>query len=283
MSSTAQVLLFPDPEESSPGQKLAKVWRVYIETMVAHQKGLNEVRTLERSLFPGMEDYRYSVGGMSERDLEKSLGETAKDMRMRLSWLAARQFAPPGGSLEIDDDALAEAFPVDHYTDLAKLHDFDPAAVWAWLETRYGGQAGERLAHEQLAKRFRSAFGIDRRDEIVTRGGYVILSKTVWTETWSGKVNLSYGCVQTLQQGFLAMSEIASWAGRDQLAHDLYAHGSRNISTSTPITSREKFGFGEQGAEVQMVTFKTSFEFRVRLDFAEQVQVFLGTYGATVE
>lgn len=278
MSSTAQVLMFPDPEESSPGEKLAQVWQKYVETMTSHQKALAEVRAMERSLFPGMEDYRYSVSGMSERDLERNLGETAKDVRMRLSWMAGSQFAPHGGRLQIDEEALAEAFPVDHHTDLDKLHAFDPAAIWAWLDARYGGNAGETIAHRQLASRLKSALRLGRKDEIVMKAGYVVLSETAYTESYSSGMQYGYHTYEMINRILVALSEVATWMERHQLSRDLYSHANGTTS-STKVISREKFGFGEQGAEVLMVTFKSSVEFRLRADIAEQLQVFLATYG----
>lgn len=279
MNSAAQVLLFPEPEESSPGQKFALVWQAYIEAMVQHHKALNGLSAMERSLFPGMEDYRYAVTGMSESEMEKTLGKTAKDIRSRLSWLASRQFAPPGGRLDIDDDGLTEAFPFDQYTDLEKLRAYDPIAIWAWLEERYGGDVGEKLAYQQLAERINSALGLRHKEEVVMKGGYVVLSRSAWTDTYSSGIQYSYSTYQDIQRTLISLGEVAEWMERHQLARDLYSHA-QNSTHCDKVISREKFGFGENGAEALMVTFKTSVEFRLRADFAEQLQIFLGTYGS---
>lgn len=283
-ASTAQVLLFEIPEEldMNPGQKLAQVWKGYKETMTTHQKALADLQSTEKSLFPGMEDYRYSIESISERNLEEILYKTANDIRQRLSWMASRHFAPAEGRLEIDDDKLKESFPVDRYSDLAVIEAFDPAAVWAWLETHYGGDAGKTLAYRQLAGRIKSALWLDREEEIVLKAGYVVLSRSAWTESYSSGPQYSHSTYQMIQKALICLGEVADWMGRHQLSRDVSGHANSTRHFDKMI-SREKFGFGEQGAEILMVTFKSSVEFRLRADFAEQLQIFLGTYRTNEE
>lgn len=281
MNAAAQVLLFEQPA-MTPGQKLASVWNEYRESIQNHQETMKQLQAKERSLFPGMEEYRYAISVKSEFDLERELSETARGIIRHLTWMASAQFAPAGGRLEIDEERLREAFPIDKYSKKEDVDAFDPAKVWAWLEENYGGDAGQKIAHQQLAARLYRELGLGRREEVVMRGGYVIISMTAYTDSYSSGTTYSYNTTDSIRKTLLALYDVAKSMERFQLSRDLYDHASR-MGHFDKVISREKYGFGEEGAEVVMVTFKSSVEFRLRQDFAESLQVFLATYGGQAE
>lgn len=278
MNAAAQVLLFEQPE-MTPGQKLASVWKEYREMVKGHWSALAQLQAKERTLFPSLESYRYSVAAKSESDLARELSEAARGIIQSLAWMASAQFSPAGGRLEIDLERLHEAFPIDKYSSMDVIDAFDPAKVWEWLETNYGGDAGQKLASQQLAKRLQDALGLNRQEEIVMKGGYVVLSMTAWTDSYSSGTTYSYQTVESIRKRLLALSEVAEWMERHPLSRDLYGHFTR-MGFYDKVVSRQKCGFGVNDTEVVMITFKSSVEFRLRQDFAEELQVFLGTYGA---
>lgn len=273
--SSAQVLQFIPPKPT-PGEAYAEVWKGYCNAMKRHQEAMNALRMQEIRDMDYEEGYLSVVGDMSNRDLNHTLGKFAAQIIQRLSWRAARVFAPKGGRLEIDDHALSSAFPVSEHDDDKVLDSFDPTAVWAWLESRYGGQAGEDIACAQTAKRIESEFWRSLEEGVVNKGAYIVLSKSVYTDSWSSRTELSYSSQQDIRNAMLALSEIANWADRKALSDNLRWHVDY-LGRNRTLTSREKFAFGDN--EIILITFKTSFEFRLRNDFAAQLQVFLATYG----
>jgi len=284
MNTSAQVLLFDQPE-LNPGQKMTSVWGEYRDLVKRQRAAQEELQRKERSLFPGMDDYRYAIDVISESQMEKQLSETARSILRQLTWIAETRFSPSGGRLQVDTEELRESFPIDKYSEMTVIDAFDPAKVWEWLEANYGGDAGQKLAYRQLAGRLNDSLSLRHQEEVVMKAGYVVLSMSAWTDSYSTGTTYSTSTSESIRKRLLALSEVAEWMERHQLSRDLYGHVSR-MGYWDKVVSREKYGFGDfgkNGIEVVMITFKSSVEFRLRQDFAEALQLFLATYGVQEE
>jgi len=261
---------------STIGEQFAALWGEYLAACRAHTQALAALREKECSILPG----EYYVLAINIDDHAQEIRKAAKDTVGRLVDHAARQFAPAGARLEIDTTEIQEKF------DFGKNPEqLDLAAVWAHLGATYGGTKGEDEAYRQAATALVRAFGLERSPEIKRKAGFVVLDLRVWPDSFDKKLNnvtrLSYGCVERVMDVHRTLGTFARWAGRDQAAHDLNA-GARRWWDNKAITSRERIGFGDKGADVELVTYSTRFEFRISNALAAQLQVFIGTYAAAM-
>lgn len=214
---------------------------------------------------------------MSGHDVGRTLEKSAIEIRKMLVWSAEKLFAPQGVSLKIDGYEIYERFP----TDQDNIDAFDPVAIWSYLEQKYGGDFGEKLAWQQVAKGFKSKFNLDEGEKVVIKNGYIVLDRPVWLDDFDKKYHkknrLSFGCVESISQSLNVLSEIARWSDRIALSHDLHRLNRTFSDRTYEVQSRAKHPAGHNG-EVIIVTYTSRFEFLIRQDFAEQLQVFLGTY-----
>jgi hypothetical protein len=218
---------------------------------------------------------------VSESDATDAMVKTIQRICNRLIGMAERHFGPPGGHLEIDRNEVLREFNVErHHRDWTKeaLEAFEPSAVWAWLENRYGGDSGAILANKQLAQRLRSHFGKSLGREVVMKAGFVVLTTSIWTDRgYLGVVELGYSTGQSLRNALRDLADLALHFGRARLAANLGEHANWRTANRR-IISREKFGLGESGMEMIIITYQSQIEFRLHPDFAQQMQVFLATH-----
>lgn len=267
--------------ELTLGEQYRDIFRRYCQAVDAWAAALHVVGNDERALVDSIK-FRswYAIETLADFKVADMKESAAKEIRKRLVHLAMEVFAPPGGKLEIDDYAIGQQFPVS--SDAPE--SFDPAPVWEYLEAAYGGEAGQRLAWEQVAQAFKSQFFGRYREsppEVVMKGGYVVLEVRVWLDDFDkkmGKARLSYSAADGIRHKCNALADIAAWAEREQLARDLQRFPQEVDRFSTEIVSRKQYPLGENG-EMVVVTYQSKFEFKLRQDFAEQLQIFLGTYG----
>lgn len=269
------------PEDDTPptvGEQYKALWVRYRNALENWASEQCEIRSEERRILNlHRSEYMRAFEDMSGHDVGRTLEKSAIEIRKMLVWSAEKLFAPQGVSLKIDGYEIYERFP----TDQDNIDAFDPVAIWSYLEQKYGGDFGEKLAWQQVAKGFKSKFNLDEGEKVVIKNGYIVLDRPVWLDDFDKKYHkknrLSFGCVESISQSLNVLSEIARWSDRIALSHDLHRLNRTFSDRTCEVQSRAKHPAGHNG-EVIIVTYTSRFEFLIRQDFAEQLQVFLGTY-----
>ena len=269
------------PEDDTPptvGEQYKALWVRYRNALENWASEQCEIRSEERRILNHhRSEYMRAFEDMSGHDVGRTLEKSAIEIRKMLVWSAEKLFAPQGVSLKIDGYEIYERFP----TDQDNIDAFDPVAIWSYLEQKYGGDFGEKLAWQQVAKGFKSKFNLDEGEKVVIKNGYIVLDRPVWLDDFDKKYHkknrLSFGCVESISQSLNVLSEIARWSDRIALSHDLHRLNRTFSDRTYEVQSRAKHPAGANG-EVIIVTYTSRFEFLIRQDFAEQLQVFLGTY-----
>lgn len=259
------------------GEQYKVLWERYGKSLRAWAKETRLIRADERTMqLARFGEYAGAFEEMDAGSVEYSLRKLAAEIRSILIQTAEKDFAPEGINLKIDRFDVSEKFPIEE----DKLEKFDPVAIWKHLEEKYGGEYGLRLALAQTAKGFKSKFNLDNNEEIVSKGDYVVLTKRVWIDDFDKKHykknRLSFGCSDSIRQALNVLSEIARWAEREILQIRLLSLARTFSDCDYEVKSRQQFSAGN--GEVVVITYVTNFEFRIRKDFAEQIQVFLGTF-----
>lgn len=275
-----EVIQMP-PEEEKPqtvGEQYKALWLRYRNALEKWASEQCAIRSEERRILNHhRSEYMRAFEDMSGHDVGRTLEKSAIEIRKMLVWSAEKLFAPEGVSLKIDGYEIYERFP----TDQDNIDAFDPVAIWSYLEQKYGGDFGEKLAWQQVAKAFKSKFNLDEGEKVVIKNGYIVLDRSVWLDDFDKKQykknRLQFGCVERVSQSLNVLSEIARWSDRFALSHDLLRLNRTFSDRTYEVQSRAKHPAGDNG-EVIIVTYTSRFEFLIRQDFAEQLQVFLGTY-----
>lgn len=254
---------------------LAVLWndaKAFFETQ---REQLNALATREAQI-RGCESYLLAIASPSERDVENDIIKIASKFRQAMIRDAERTFAPAGGKLAIDESDLNKILGSDRYPER-----FDPVKFWNVLQDTYGGAKGEETAHRQIARTLSTQFSLERKTEVKMVGGCVVLEKSIWVDDFDKKhykVNkMSYSCSESILAAMQALAHFAAWANEPDLAADLRKHpwGSDRV-----IESRQRISFGR--AKLDVITYATRFEFRFAQSLAEQLMIFLGTYGPAV-
>jgi hypothetical protein len=263
------------PEKKSIGDEFKTLWQGYCQALTAYHAALKRLSAHEQRVAPTQE-YSRAIRAQSEHTLKKLRSTVAKDMQRRLLSFAENQFAPPGTRLAIDIEKMREAVP-ENAGDMDK---FDPGVIWKYLEANYCGSNGEEAAWRQAAAKFHDVFRLHNQICVKRSAGYVVLERYVTMDShdkkWHGTNRLCHAGIDDAQNLYRSLIAFATWADRTALVHDL-KHGVQHWARDTEIKSREKFKYGEN-AEVVVVTFIGTFEFRIKEALAEQLQIFLGTY-----
>lgn len=154
----------------------------------------------------------------------------------------------------------------------------DLDAIWTYLETSYGGEAGERSLHRQLAPMLVKRLHLDG-DTIKRTASAVIAWVRIRSEParWGSKTG-PYKLYdrKELNEVFDALSRAFGWLGMqdlsDALAPDSHKIGDFNFT----FEPREKFAF----PGVEVVAFKDGFDFKFGHDVAAKLQLYLGEFTA---
>lgn len=222
------------------------------------------------------ESYMLAIPAPTQRDVESDINKIAANFRQAMIRDAERAFAPAGGKLVIDESELNRILGSDRYCD-----NFDPVKFWNVLQDRYGGAKGEETAHRQIARTLSSQFSLEHKSEVKIVGGCVVLEKHIWVDDFDKKhykVNkMSYSCAESIQSTMQALAHFAAWANEPDLAAELRKHpwGHDRV-----IESRQRISFGR--ARLDVITYASRFEFRFAQSLAEQLMIFMGTYGPAV-
>lgn len=272
-------------------QTMTDLWTRHLKTVLAFRGALNEIAAEERKMLHESNQ----VFKRTRFDAIKTLRERADEICQVLVRMASRQFAPPGGWLNIDEHELNEKFIADfaqrhrslrddyspdreEEKQLAALRAFDPKAVWAWLEMRYGGTKGRELGYAQVAATLIKKFKLVAGSPTKTVSGRVVLGHTVYANSYTkGELHNSE---DTAAECLRALATVAHWRD-DHLgaASDLRRLADR-LRGGEKIQSREKFQVEDC---LDIVTYINRFEYRLHPGFARKLQEFISTYGTDMK
>ncbi|MBA4372296.1 MAG: hypothetical protein C0402_05490 [Thermodesulfovibrio sp.] len=281
--TTSQNAVPPLPEEvpsQSIGQFFRRLFEDYCTVIDVYAVNLAALKVHERQDAPCV-DYILAVEDLSEYSIADFKVNVANRIRDRLIQHASKTFAPAGVALEIKSSDIDDLDTISRET----LQSFDPVAIWAALEGKYGQDAGKEEAWRQVAAKIINEFWLKKGSEVKRKGNYTSLDLRVYIDSIDKKFDktnrLHYNARQSVSKTCLALASFAQWAGRDLLWIDLKRMADfwwRANGREAIIESHQKNICGDNG-EVVMITFTSRFEFRFRSDVAEQLQAFLGTYG----
>lgn len=174
----------------------------------------------EREQLPGLESYQYGVSVPDDHDTRKERREFYSNLAGLVVNRARREFAPPGGRLELNDLEERERAGIDIAEAIADGAIPDLDALWASLASRYGAGGGLELAYQQAAQCLIRSFGLSRRQEVQRTASAVILRKSVHSEGVYGRTGIrriGYGRDSTAQC-LAALSTFAGKTGATDLA-----------------------------------------------------------------
>lgn len=186
------------------------------------------------------------------------LEETRKAIFRDLISRACSEFAATGSTLEISSFNVREALGSDivgqrgecrlyggesYEVEQQRLNErFDPDAIWRWLADNYGGNAGERAAHAQVAKRLYSAFWMERRPPVMVSGKLKVEMHAYAEKKYSGNGwRYSYSTCETLRKALQDLGTFAYWAEDVVTGNALH---NRSLSIREDVESREKYQYG---------------------------------------
>lgn len=264
-------------ENPSIGDHFAQLWRGICRHIDAREGALMRLHDEERRFAP-CEDYMAAVKLESNYGVLNEKREYATRILARIIDYAEKKFAPAGGSLVVNRDDISDRFSFDRES----LDRFKPAKIWQYLEDTYGGNAGNEIASRQLADALYKDFGFSRNDAVARSGGYVVLNVRVYMDDFDkkhfGKNNLHYNSLESVVRVLKNLSEFANWMDNSRLAMEADRFASEFWhSRGNNIGSRSKRVLGDN--EIVLVMFLKRFEFRLSEPVANQLQIFLGTYG----
>lgn len=281
MSRQMLFAFMPDPGPEEPGtspaphEALNVLWRQYRRALGSLQRTLESLRAQEQQHLP-CEDYLSLFGRQRRLDIDEAFVETARAILDRLVKRAAEAFGPPGSPVPIDRKEIAEAFPISNEAQARRL---SPAKVWAYLEARFGGGTGERMALTECADALIRKLGLREENTIRTVGRFTVLDFSVWSvKRDSGRRTvLSDSSSTNVAQAFGALEAFAGWAQMPELAQACEAAARRWTDSSTDLVSRQKFSLGNAS---EYVTYFERFEIRFGPEVVEALQRFVSEFGS---
>lgn len=275
---SAQLSLLPEctvePALPDPGEFY---WRLLLRLKAELARAAKIFDALHREEGVWVPEVYLRAVGEDIIDTDKALAHFYQYALSSLVKRAQDEFAPPGVRLEIDLSALQDAVGIDRSE---RKTAFDPRAAWQWLSQTFGGDAGERLAFCQASA---AIVRYLRLDQCAPRtvSGRVLVERQVWTETrWNGRRELTYHTAEELQKFLSALCAFLRWAERHGEAAELMHSRPFGNWHDREVTLREKLSLC---SGIELTTYYSKLEFRFSLALAEQLQLFVGTFGGSDE
>lgn len=261
----------------SPGAQLDNIWKGFQSAVGDFAARIEELHAAEQAVAP-CQDYMAIMSSGNLPNFDAISLKVAREIRDSLVAKASRCFAPDGASLEINTHELDERFPLDSNTGVA---DFNAVAIWDFLVSRYSGDGGKEIAWQQAASSLMSSFGLHDGAEVKTKGGRVVLELSVYSEKhFRGHWEISYRSGESVSAAFSNLVAFARWADLDEFGDECDSAARQWSGFKSAVTSRAKYLLAT-GCEY--VTFLSSFEFRFAPRVAEQLQIFIATFGGNKE
>lgn len=222
----------------------------------------------------------------------KSITDIGKKAIRALIRKAQSQFAPPGGTLEINEYDVLEATGQsgwerdyqdrrwrDRTGDEEVKLKLDLDKLWLHLESTYGGDSGKVLGLKQQAQVIVSELGLKHRPEMKRTSSYVACFRRTYSEkqdygSHKGMYHAGFHSRETIAALCRGLQCFAEWAELDGLSISLSS--ARNLlgDYNHYYNLRDKVSF--PGLEI--VFFKDKWEWRFSHDVAEKLMLFLGEF-----
>ena len=281
MKTTATVAV---SSAKTPGEVVFLAWEAYRAALTRHCNDLTDIDNRFGHCVPFSGVVVGSPSGATRFEMLKSMAE---DFWERLVRTAEKHFSPHAAPLRIDRDVAAEACPIEvarkHWSARPRSEQeivFNPVRTWDWLVATYGGQKGAVQALAQLAERLCNAFSFHARPP-VQKSGYLVFHLRVCVDDFTKKHYkrnaLSTQSRDNLCKALSALAEFAVVTERSVLADGLTSLRAR-FANNANLVPREKHPLGDRGVELHVVTYLDRVEFRLSMDTAERLQLFLGAY-----
>ncbi|MBK6616495.1 hypothetical protein [Ottowia sp.] len=249
----------------SPG--FTAYWKQYMATVMGAEEDIKSILAAGKVVFG--KDYATGEAFSGWQLLRKTRSEIISSVVMK----AEREFAPPGGKLEITTYSASELMPEDWRT--SDDEAFDPDKLWVALEAKYGGNYGIELGRTQLASQIVNAFCLGRNPP-VRKANRLELSDTIYTEKkFRGGMEMGYSTMDSVCKLHAAMAAFCEWAGDHSTARRLEARSTELFNNRGEVKSRERFDMGGIG----YVTYNTSMLWEIYGPLGDKFQAFISTYG----
>ncbi|NMM01568.1 hypothetical protein HHL24_26975 [Paraburkholderia sp. RP-4-7] len=233
------------------------------------------VAVAEHILRPDLESYLYAAKVRSEHGVKTELYGFCSGLAEGLVWDASRKLAPAGSKIDIarDDEMKEAGLDIREALERGAIPDLD--GFWTYLERKFGGDTGRRVAYQQAAKAIIDGFFLRPDTEIRRVGGGVVINASVGSE--ASYVNRGLRRISTysdqrvaaLLQGLRAFARKSGFA---QLAEDC----NRGSIVRDDYASRDKLSLS--GLEVTRFNDKWQFKFASQVGAA--LEIFISEFGA---
>jgi hypothetical protein len=198
---------------------------------------------------------------------------------VQLARAAETAFSPPGAArLDIDINLLLRR--LDAIRENGNWQDFSPLALYEQLQEEYGGNTGAELVYRKAAYDIAYRLGLTPERAVERKSGQVVLSLSVWLDEfdrkWSDQTNLSYSCVESLNELGRGLSAFFQWANREDLDSGFCRLILERFDRHPRrVNSRERIRIGN---DLALITYQSRFEFRLSPDLATLLRLFLSEH-----
>lgn len=182
----------------------------------------------------------------------------ASEASRRLASLAGQVFAVPFARFQVDR---------------SQLPALDPLDLWAWIEKRYGNGGAASDAYRPRAKEFVSTMHLGQGQEMRSVGGRLCFKKYI---ECSRGGSLEYYSARDLKIVMETLLLVGQWS--DALTGEEMTK-LRAVIEETRYLGRISFRRVEIGSAILIVPCMSSFDFRLSVEFAEKLQLFLSEFG----
>lgn len=198
--------------------------------------------------------------------LDDMLVEARDDIVREIRERAAREFAPRGVLLTIDEDLYQPLLK-------APLTEFDPDAVWTVLEAAYGGEKGQEHGLRQTAEHLVKSMSLRYTTPTHLKGRLDVKAQS-WSEIrFNGKRQLTYAHCNTVFEALAALQGFCEWAEDQDTADAIRAFTRANRSYDIEVPQHSTFGAIGFKTRVSSITW--SFTGAI----ADKFQAFISEFG----
>lgn len=260
---------------NSIGEEYKGLLDEYCARLQEFEEVIRGLKTRERNLLARRDDDHRLAFSLNDLDVGNKIYKTKVNVFDQMIDAAEKRFSPVGSRLKIKREEVLRALALDGQE---AWRTFDPVRVWRYLEEQYGGAKGEEVAWQQTAKALIDAFNIRNDKPVRTVGAQVVLDMSVYLDSFDkkyGKNRLHYHSSEKVGKALTALIGFANWGSLDLAENGLYLAMRELCNTQHEIQSRKTYG----GGGIHIITYQNRFEFRFERRIAEQLQIFIGSFG----
>lgn len=255
--------------------ELESLWFRYRDGLVQADRLVRSIIAKEKTLLAGSHEFE-CFGGSDT--IEELLLETAKRLRVKLVSRAIQTFSPDGARLEINSDHYGEEWlHKSRHGGSPPVLNFSPSRIWREIESRYGGEAGQRAAYAAAIKKINSAFNL-RNASMRIVSGFAEIEAQIYTEDVYGRKDvrrLGYSMRTSMTQAINALMAFLTW-------HEGTVHTEANRVLCRAVQLLD--GSFSSRTSVECPTLKVTLFYnklvvRMALPIAERLNEFFALYG----